>query len=68
MLRKKRAKEGKTSDEVEHFPVPSTVTIRQRSTVSIDMKESEVFIYSFIIIIIIIDLFFVNGNFFIWYV
>ncbi|CAH1422700.1 unnamed protein product [Lactuca virosa] len=46
MLRKKRAKEGKTSDEVEHFPVPSTVTIRQRSTVSIDMKESESYVGS----------------------
>lgn len=41
ILRKKRAREGKTSDEVEHFPVPATITVRQRSTVSVDMKESE---------------------------
>lgn len=41
MLRKKRAREGKTSDEVEHFPVPASITVRQRSTVSVDMKESE---------------------------
>ncbi|KAJ9568435.1 hypothetical protein OSB04_004401 [Centaurea solstitialis] len=46
MLRKKRAREGKTSDEVEHFPVPASVTIRQRSSVSIEMQESESYIGS----------------------
>ncbi|XP_034201614.1 protein PAF1 homolog isoform X2 [Prunus dulcis] len=41
VLRKKRSKEGKTSDEVEHFPAPSRVTVRQRSTVAaIELKDS----------------------------
>ncbi|XP_073272841.1 protein PAF1 homolog [Primulina huaijiensis] len=34
VLRKKRAKDGKSSEEVEHFPVPKSVTIRRRSTVA----------------------------------
>lgn len=43
ILSKKRAKEGKSSDEVEHFPVPSRVTVRRRPTVNaVEMKESEV--------------------------
>lgn len=46
MLRKKRAREGKTSDEIEHFPVPASVTIRQRSAVSIQMQESESYVGS----------------------
>lgn len=46
MLRKKRARDGKSSDEVEHFPVPASVTVRQRSSVSVDMKESESYIGS----------------------
>lgn len=46
MLRKKRAREGKSSDEVEHFPVPARVTVRQKSSVSIDMKESESYVGS----------------------
>ncbi|XP_052182429.1 protein PAF1 homolog [Diospyros lotus] len=42
ILRKKRAKEGKSSEEVEHFPVPSRVTVRRRSTVAaIELKEPE---------------------------
>jgi len=42
ILSKKRAKEGKSSDEVEHFPVPSRVTVRRRATVNaVEMKESE---------------------------
>ncbi|KAJ8535905.1 hypothetical protein K7X08_034306 [Anisodus acutangulus] len=40
VLRKKRAREGKSNDEVEHFPVPSRVTIRKRPTVAaIELKE-----------------------------
>ncbi|GJY16790.1 protein PAF1 [Tanacetum coccineum] len=46
MLRKKRARDGKSSVEVEHFPVPASVTVRQRSRVSVDMKESESYIGS----------------------
>ncbi|PWA42637.1 RNA polymerase II associated factor Paf1 [Artemisia annua] len=46
MLRKKRARDGKSSDEVEHFPVLASVTVRQRSRVSVDMKESESYIGS----------------------
>ncbi|XP_059645095.1 protein PAF1 homolog [Cornus florida] len=41
ILRKKRAREGKSNEEVEHFPPPSRVTVRRRSTVSaIQSKES----------------------------
>lgn len=40
VLRKKRAREGKSNDEVEHFPVPSRVTVRKRPTVAaIELKE-----------------------------
>ncbi|KAI3727281.1 hypothetical protein L1987_67094 [Smallanthus sonchifolius] len=46
ILRKKRAREGKTSDEVEHFPVPTSITVRQRSAVSVEMKESESYVGS----------------------
>lgn len=46
ILRKKRAREGKTSDEVEHFPVPSSITVRQRSNVSVEMNESEIYVGS----------------------
>lgn len=47
ILRKKRAKEGKSGDEVEHFPVPSRVTVRRRSTVSaIELKEPESYLGS----------------------
>ncbi|PWA62880.1 RNA polymerase II associated factor Paf1 [Artemisia annua] len=41
-----RARDGKSSDEVEHFHVPASVTVRQRSRVSVDMKESESYIGS----------------------
>lgn len=41
--RKKRAKEGRTSDEVEHFPVPSRVTVRRRSAVAaVELRDPEV--------------------------
>lgn len=44
LLRKKRAKEGRSSDEVEHFPVPSKVTVRQRPNVAaIELKDEEVY-------------------------
>ncbi|GJT27003.1 protein PAF1 [Tanacetum coccineum] len=46
MLRKKRARDGKASGEVEHFPVPASITVRQRSRVSVDMKESESYVGS----------------------
>ncbi|EOA33261.1 hypothetical protein CARUB_v10022183mg [Capsella rubella] len=43
-LRKKRAREGRSSDEIEHFPVPSRVTVRRRSTVTvIEHKDSGVY-------------------------
>lgn len=34
VLGKKRAREGKSSDEIEHFPAPSTVTVRRESKAS----------------------------------
>ncbi|XP_054781423.1 protein PAF1 homolog [Prosopis cineraria] len=41
LLRKKRAKEGRSTDEVEQFAAPSKVTVRQRPTVSaIERKDS----------------------------
>lgn len=43
VLRKKRAKEGRSGDEVEQFPIPSRVTVRRRSSVAaIERKDSEV--------------------------
>jgi len=40
-LQKKKAKEGRSGDEVEHYPVPSKVTVRKRSIVAIgEQKES----------------------------
>ncbi|PON54355.1 RNA polymerase II associated factor Paf [Parasponia andersonii] len=44
VLRKKRAKEGRSTDEIEHFPAPSRVTVRRRSNVSVvELKEPEVY-------------------------
>ncbi|KAG1359348.1 putative protein PAF1 [Cocos nucifera] len=41
VLQKKRAKEGRFGDEIEHFPVPSRVTVRRRADVAIgELKES----------------------------
>ncbi|KAF7843399.1 protein PAF1-like protein [Senna tora] len=41
ILRKKRAREGRSGEEVEQFPVPSKVTVRRRSTVAaIERKDS----------------------------
>ncbi|GMI86085.1 hypothetical protein HRI_002277800 [Hibiscus trionum] len=43
-LRKKRAREGRSGDEIEHFPIPSRITARRRSTVAaIELKEPEVY-------------------------
>ena len=43
VLRKKRAQEGRSTDEIEHFPAPSRVTVRRRPTVSVvELKEPEV--------------------------
>ncbi|XP_023921847.2 protein PAF1 homolog [Quercus suber] len=47
VLRKKRAKEGRSNDEVEHFPIPSKVTVRRRPTVSaVELRDSEVYSHS----------------------
>ncbi|KAJ1388736.1 RNA polymerase II associated factor Paf1 [Sesbania bispinosa] len=41
VLRKKRAKEGRSGDEVEQFPIPSRVTLRRSSSVAaIERKDS----------------------------
>lgn len=41
VLQKKKAKEGRSGDEIEHYPVPSRVTVRRRDTVAIgELKES----------------------------
>ncbi|KAK0597538.1 hypothetical protein LWI29_026313 [Acer saccharum] len=40
-LRKKRSREGRSSEEIEHFPIPARVTVRKRPTVAtIELKES----------------------------
>ncbi|PIN08057.1 putative RNA polymerase II regulator [Handroanthus impetiginosus] len=40
ILRKKRAREGKSSEEIEHFPAPKKVTVRRRSTVAaVEIRE-----------------------------
>ncbi|GAA0175271.1 hypothetical protein LIER_28480 [Lithospermum erythrorhizon] len=42
VLRKKRAREGKSSNEVEHFPAPKRITVRNRPTVAaIELKDDE---------------------------
>lgn len=42
-LRKKRANEGRSADEVEHFPVPASIIVRQRPDVAaIELKDSGV--------------------------
>lgn len=46
-IRKRRAREGRASDEIEHLPVPSRVTVRNRSSVSIiEHKDSMVTVKS----------------------
>ncbi|KAF9611963.1 hypothetical protein IFM89_037215 [Coptis chinensis] len=35
VLRKKRAKEGRSNEEIEHYPVPSRITVRHRPTVAV---------------------------------
>ncbi|GAV61260.1 Paf1 domain-containing protein [Cephalotus follicularis] len=43
-LKKKRAREGRPNDEIEHFPIPSKVTVRRRSTAAaIELQDSEVY-------------------------
>lgn len=44
VLRKKRAKEGRSGDEVEHFPIPARVTVRRRPTVSVvELQDAGVY-------------------------
>ncbi|KAL4310769.1 hypothetical protein GQ457_01G040320 [Hibiscus cannabinus] len=38
-LRKKRAREGRSGDEIEHFPIPSRITARRRSTVYSNSRD-----------------------------
>ncbi|KAJ6826245.1 putative protein PAF1-like protein [Iris pallida] len=41
VLQKKKAKEGRSGDGIEHYPVPSSVTVRRRAAVSVtELKES----------------------------
>ncbi|KAI3455487.1 hypothetical protein Pfo_012150 [Paulownia fortunei] len=47
ILRKKTEKEGKSSEELEHFTVPKTVTVRSRSTVdAVEMRDERDFVAS----------------------
>ncbi|ESW07627.1 hypothetical protein PHAVU_010G145300 [Phaseolus vulgaris] len=44
VLRKKRAKEGRSGEEIEQCPVPSRVTVRRRSSVAaIERKDTGVY-------------------------
>ncbi|KAI4386990.1 hypothetical protein MLD38_004859 [Melastoma candidum] len=41
-LRKKRASEGRSTDEIEQFLAPASITVRQRPTVSaVELKDPE---------------------------
>lgn len=41
VLQKKKAKEGRFGDDVEHYPVPSRITVRRGSVVSVEeVKDS----------------------------
>ncbi|KAJ7951710.1 RNA polymerase II-associated, Paf1 [Quillaja saponaria] len=43
VLKKKRAREGRSNDEVEQFPAPSRVTVRRRPSVAtVELKDSGV--------------------------
>lgn len=54
ILRKKRAREGKSSEEVEHFPVPRTVTIRRRPNVAVmELRDEGVRKCSLLLILLI---------------
>lgn len=58
VLRKKRAKEGRSGDEVEHFPIPARVTVRRRPTVSVvELQDAGVrvstYIYIYIFLLLI---------------
>ncbi|KAG8380018.1 hypothetical protein BUALT_Bualt07G0149900 [Buddleja alternifolia] len=47
ILRKKRAKDGKSTEESEQFPVPKTVTVRKRSTVAaVELRDEGDFVAS----------------------
>ncbi|KAI4381897.1 hypothetical protein MLD38_007919 [Melastoma candidum] len=42
-LKKKRASEGRSADEIEQFPAPASITVRQRPTVAaVELKDPEV--------------------------
>lgn len=42
LLRKKRARDGKSSEEVEQFPVPRSVTVRKRPNVAVmELRDEE---------------------------
>ena len=46
-LRKKRAREGRSGDEIEHFPIPSRVTVRKRAVAAtIEQRDSGVMIWN----------------------
>ncbi|MED6138519.1 Protein PAF1 [Stylosanthes scabra] len=44
VLRKKRAREGRSGDEVEQFPIPSRLTVRRRpNAAAIELVDSEAY-------------------------
>ena len=46
-LRKKRAREGRSGDEIEHFPIPSRVAVRKRAVAAIiEQRGSGVMIWN----------------------
>ncbi|KAL8522480.1 hypothetical protein ACS0TY_012594 [Phlomoides rotata] len=47
LLRKRRAREGKSSEEVEQFPVPRSVTVRRRPNVAVmELRDEGEFVGS----------------------
>lgn len=58
VLRKKRATEGRSNEEVEHYPVPSKVTVRHRSKLAaVEVEESGVpfFLFHFLLSSLVLD-------------
>lgn len=59
LLRKKRARDGKSSEEVEQFPVPRSVTVRRRPNVAVmELRDEEDGVRTILILLIIVRLLF----------
>lgn len=65
MLRKKRARDGKSSQEMEPFPAPKSVTVRNRPTVAaLELRDEEMVLLLFLFMLQLLHLDFVQASFF----